>query len=72
MILPTFSAHLDVGDNLAQVRIFKDTGCQRTFICSSLANALDLPKIERNIPLTHAALELGTISGLYRSIISGL
>ena len=51
-MLPTFTAYI-VQDNFSQpVRIFKDGGCQRTFICSAVADSLGLPVVRDNVPLT--------------------
>ena len=53
MFLPTFSADLLTDDqNYFPVRVFKDSGCQSTFICSALAERMQLPIMEENIPLT--------------------
>ena len=51
MILPTFTAGIIVDGDVAPVRVFKDGGCQSTFICSAMAEALDLPIIQENVPL---------------------
>ena len=52
MILPTFTAQLMVqSDTEVPVRIFKDSGCQQTFVGSALAELLHLPVITQNIPL---------------------
>ena len=51
MILPTFTAGIIVDGGVASVRVFKDGGCQSTFICSAMAEALDLPVIQENVPL---------------------
>ena len=51
-MLPTFTAYV-VCNNLTQpVRVFKDGGCQRTFICSALADSLGLPVVRDRVPLT--------------------
>ena len=52
MILPTFSANILGKDFELPVRIFKDSGCQHTFICESLAEFLNLPVINGNLSLT--------------------
>jgi hypothetical protein len=47
--LPTFTAHIVTGMGKKRVRIFKDGGCQRSFITSSLAEKLDLPVVASNV-----------------------
>ena len=51
MILPTFTAHIVNDANEVPIRVFKDGGCQTTFICDALAAALDLPIVKENVPL---------------------
>ena len=48
--LPTFTAHIVTGMGKKRVRIFKDGGCQRSFISSSLAEKLDLPVVSSDVP----------------------
>ena len=50
-ILPTFTAEIHADSSIIPARIFKDGGCQRTFICRALAESLELPVIENNVPL---------------------
>ena len=53
MILPTFTAGLITEDQSNYpVRIFKDSGCQLTFVCSALAESMQLPIINDKVPLT--------------------
>ena len=52
MILPTLTAYITYEGGKYPVRIFKDGGCQKTFICSKLATSLNLPVINDNVPLT--------------------
>ena len=52
IILPTFVANLKVNGSFIPVRIFKDGGSQRTFICDSLNSYINAPIVNKNIPLT--------------------
>ena len=52
VILPTFTAEINGPSGFSQVRVFKDGGCQRTFIDKSLANKLDLEVIRDNVSIT--------------------
>ena len=52
IILPTFSASIvDDSGMRVPVRVFKDGGCQRSFICRSLADSLDLKTINPKLNL---------------------
>ena len=51
-VLPTFTATLKGEQFDLPVRIFKDSGCQKTFICASIASTLNLPVVQTNFPLT--------------------
>ena len=50
-VLPTLTTYIVVGDQLIQARAFKDGGCQQTFICAALAESLNLPIVQHNLPL---------------------
>ena len=50
-ILPTFKANLRSDKYNLPVKILKDSGSSHTFICSSIAEALNLPVVKRNVPL---------------------
>ena len=52
MLLPTLTGYIGHEEGKVPIRIFKDGGCQKTFICSKLANSLNLPVIEENLPIT--------------------
>ena len=52
IMLPTFTADVHGPLRKSQVRVFKDGGCQRTFIKRSLADKLDLPILENNVKIT--------------------
>ena len=52
MILPTLTGYITGENYEAKIRIFKDGGCQQTFIDSSVAKSLNLPVITDNIVLT--------------------
>ena len=51
MVLPTFTAHLKSEKFDLPVRCFKDSGCQQTFICDTIASILDLPIVKSQVPL---------------------
>ena len=52
MILPTLTGYITGENYEVKIRIFKDGGCQQTFIDSAIAKSLDLPVITDNIALT--------------------
>ena len=52
IVLPTFVAKLKYDGGYLPVRIFKDGGSQRTFICESINNLIDAPIVDKHIPLT--------------------
>ena len=49
--LPTFSATLEHEGKIKKIRVFKDGGCQRTFIKSSLAEQFKFPILDENLDL---------------------
>ena len=51
VILPTFTTHITTENNRIPVRVFKDSGSQRTFVCESIAEHLSAPIIGDNIHL---------------------
>ena len=52
ILLPTFTAYLKTKDCKIPVRVFKDSGSQRTFICKSIADRLNATVIHDNVNLT--------------------
>ena len=52
MILPTMTAYLCGKNFEGPVRVFKDGGCQQTFICAAVADSYNLKIIDENVSLT--------------------
>lgn len=51
VVLPTFTAHIATPEKI-EVRVFKDSGSQRTFIRKDIVNKLAIPLSPRNLYLT--------------------
>ena len=52
ILLPTLSCEIVTTNRNKIVRILKDSGCQRNFICESLVNEYKFPVVEDNVNLT--------------------
>ena len=52
LILPTFTAQLEIGkNNYVPIRVFKDGGSQTSFLSSSISDMYSLPIVKDNVPL---------------------
>ena len=64
MILPTLTAHLCDENFETPITVFRDSGCQQTFICGAVADSCDLEIVKENVPLTihgfNSSRKLGT------------
>ena len=52
IVLPTFVAKIKYNGGYLPVRIFKDGGSQRTFLCDSINEVVNAPIVDEHIPLT--------------------